>query len=75
MIASNKKHIIIDKIKCTLFVSIKKCVFIFAVFKKAIDCIIIDNPLKDNKPVANIMALVDFVIDNVLQPRVTSTKP
>lgn len=65
----------IDNNKCTLFMKMKKCVFIFAVFKKAIDWVMIEMPENDSMPDANIMFCVVGERDNIFVPRVTSSSP
>ena len=53
----------------------KLCAFIFAVFRNAIDCIIIERPLKDNIPDVIIIELFVILKDSVFAPRVTSKMP
>ena len=60
---------------CTHFAKMKLCAFIFAVFRNAIDCIIIERPLKDNIPDVIIIELFVMFKDSVFAPRVTSKMP
>ena len=75
MMKSKIKQNNIDKIECTHFEKIKVCAFIFAVFKKAIDCIIIERPLNDKIPEAKMIAEFSLEIDKIFEPRVTSKMP
>ena len=68
------KQINIDKIICTHFDKTKLCAFIFAVFKKDKDCIIIEIPLKEiSAQIAE--ALVSCNMESSFAPRVTSMIP
>ena len=69
------EHKNIDVKQCTHFDKTKLCAFIFADFKKAIDCIIIDSPLKDKIPVVIIIELFVIFKESIFAPRVTSKSP
>ena len=71
----NKKHNIIENKLCTHFEKTKLCAFIFESFKKAIDCIIIENPLNDKIPEVKIIDILLGKIESVFAPRVTSKIP
>ena len=71
-----KKHKLNEKIECTHFVKTKLCAFIFAFCKKAIDCKIIDMPLKDKIAEQREIERFDAGInDNSFAPLVTSIIP
>ena len=67
-------QIIIDKIVSTHFDKMKLCAFIFAVFKKESDCIIIEIPLNEISPQIIGMFGGDK-FDNSFAPLVTSSVP
>ena len=69
------KQLIIEKIECITFISTKLCIFILACFKNTIDCIIIDIPLKDNKPEHKQIESGETQTDNSFAPLVTSKMP
>ena len=71
----NNPQQIIDNNKCTLFMKMKKCVFIFAVFKNAIDWKIIESPLNDKIPVTTATDVESLKTERVFAPRVTSKIP
>lgn len=71
----NRAQIIIEKTQCTHFEKMKLCAFILASFKNAIDCIIIESPLKDTIPVARMSDDCVGEIDKTLAPLVTSKMP
>lgn len=67
-------QIIIDKIVSTHFDKMKLCAFIFAVFKKESDCIIIEIPLNEISP--QMIGMFGGVkLDNSFAPLVTSSVP
>ena len=65
-------------IACTLFVKIKKCVFIFVCDKKAFDCKMIERP---EKLISALVKLIERMgetlnrVDISFAPRVTSISP
>ena len=64
----------IERINCTHFDITKLCVFIFADFKNAKDCIIIEIPLKEiSAQIAKMFGFIEF--ESSFAPRVTSTIP
>ena len=75
MMTKNRAQIIIETTQCTHFAKIKLCAFILASFKNAIDCIMIDSPLKDTIPVARIKDDEDGKTDKIFAPLVTSKTP
>ena len=75
MKTTNKQHKNIDNTQCTHFEKTKLCAFILASFKKVIDCIMIEIPLKDTIPVAIIKELFSGTIDKCFEPLVTSKIP
>ena len=64
-----------ETIRCTVFVKMKLCIFIFASFKKAIDWKMIDSPLKEIKPAQIEIDSIVLNEDNSLQPLVISNNP
>ena len=70
-----KKQTNIETIICAIFEKTKLHIFIFVVFKKAIDCMIIDNPLNDKIPEQIEIERGEIVDESSLHPRVTSIKP
>ena len=53
----------------------KVCAFILVSFKNAIDCIMIDSPLKDKIPEVSAREVLLGIIESSFAPLVTSKMP
>ena len=72
---SNIRQMKIDNNACTHLKNMKVRVFIFAVFKKALDCKIIEKPLHEMIPEHIAMLVGETESESSFAPRVTSMIP
>ena len=75
MIKHRHKQIKIEIIKCVTLKKTKLRIFIFACFKNAIDCIIIEIPLNDKIPEHKQIDAMLVFCESIFAPLVTSKSP